>query len=139
MRRLLGVYVGASRQQSAHGTNVTSPRASHQRRLAVQQCRVRIRAGREQLLDHDRAAIHAGQVDRGDPGVVGRADPRTRVNQRVCHAHVVEVDRPMEGRRAVPLRRIDVDVLREQGAHRIGIPVLDGVDEAEIAGGGGVE
>ena len=42
---------------------------------------------------------------------------------------IVEVRGPMERGRAVALRRVHVDALLQQRPHRLGVPVLDRVDQ----------
>ena len=52
---------------------------------------------------------------------------------RSAIAQIVEVRGPVQRGRAVALRRVHVDALLQQRPHRLDVPALDRLDQAQIA------
>ena len=138
VRALLRVDVCSLCQQRLHGFRRSGTRTVHEHRLAAQERRVRIRVRRQQLLDHGRAAVRAGQVERRDPDVVRDIHVRAGLNQQLRCIQIVQVHGPVECRRAITLRRIHVGVLFQQVEHGRFVVVLHCLDQPEVAGGGKV-
>ena len=80
--------------------------------------------------------VHAGQVERGGPEVIGCIHARPGPNEQVgCHGIVV-MRGPMQGGRPVGLRRIHVDALLQQGARQGRVLVFHSLNEPLVARGG---
>ena len=133
---LLRVHIGAASEQRFHRAGVTGARAGHQHRLAVHERRVRIGACREEPLDHCRAAIRAGELERCRAEIVRDVRTCTGSNQDIGHRQVVTMRRPVERRRPVALRRVHVKAGRarlQQLAHRFDVFVFDRLDQPRVA------
>ena len=61
--RLFRIHLRAGGQQCRHGSDLSGTGALHEHGLAAQQRRVWIRSSRQQLLDHGRVAICAGEIE----------------------------------------------------------------------------
>ena len=65
--------------------------------------------------------------------VVGGVRARAGADQQIGDGEVVAMRRPMKRRRAVALRRIHVDALLQQRAHRFDVAVLHRLDQPRIS------
>ena len=135
MRALPCVDVGAAADERGHRPRVAGARAGHQHGLAVQQRRVRVGAGVEQPLDHRRAAVGAGQMQRRRAAIVGGARARAGADQQIGDREIVAVRRPVQCGRAVAGRRVDVDwgpSGLQQRAHGLDISAFGRLDQALV-------
>jgi len=75
-------------------------------------------------------------VQRRHAQVIGDVRVRPGANQQIGNHRIVSMYGPVERRRTVALRRVDVEacrVLFQQRADRLEIAVLDGLDEPLVA------
>ena len=106
--RLLRVYVGPMVQQQLDGAHFSGAGRHHEGCIAVRgQRRVRVDAGREESLNHGDAAIDGGELHRRSAGMVGGRYVGAGLDKQPCRVDVVTPDGPMQGRRAIDLRRVD--------------------------------
>ncbi len=132
---VLRVHVGAVIEQDLDRVDVAGPRRHHEGRLAMRQDgHVRVGSGFQQLFDHRRVAVDAGQRQRSGALAVGGGHVCAGLNQQSCRLQVVAVHSPVQRRRTIGLRRIDVRALLQQRAQRRAVPFHDGI--RDIAAGG---
>ena len=136
MRLLFGVDVGAAGHQRFDGAGASRARCGHQSRLAADEVRVRIRPRLEQRLHHRHAAVFARQRDRRHAEIVRRIYLGAGADQALGRRDVVPVGGPVQRRRAVRLRGVDVGALLEERFHRARITAFDGVHQPQVRGAG---
>ena len=119
VRGLLRIHAGALHQQSPYRFGIATPRARHEHRFAVEHCGVGVGAGTQEPIHHRGAAVDARQVKRRRAVIVGHAGAGSSAEQDVCDGEIVHTCSPMQRGGAVALRRVDIDALTQQGAHRL--------------------
>ena len=114
--RVRGVDVGAARQERPDRRYVSRPRTREQRRLARgRQSWVGPRV--EERGHEGRAGAGAGQPKRCRTVAVDRVGIRPGVQQQPNQPDIFQVDGPVERRRPVDGRRVDVDRPGQQARH----------------------
>ena len=106
----------------------------HQRSLAFRQRRVCVGAARQQQPRHRRIAVLGRERQRRHAVAVARIDLGARVEQCFHELDVAAVHGPVQRRRAVGVGVVRVGALREQGACRSIVAVLQRA--RELAGRG---
>ncbi len=109
-----GVHVGTAGDQRTYGIDLPRACSRHEHRLSAGERCVGIRTGLEQLPDDSGIAVRACDRQRRDAIPVGGADVGAGGEQPVHQVEVVMMSGPVQRRRPVRLRRIDVDPAREQ-------------------------
>ena len=137
VRLLAGVDVGAVVDERGQRIGGAGPRARHQRGLAHRGGRVRVGPRVEELPDHRRAPVRAGEVEGRHAVVVGGVRVGAGPEQGLDHRGVVAQDRPVQRRRPVALAGVDVDLLIEQRAHRRVVLAPGRLDQPEVGVLGG--
>jgi len=131
------IHVGAVRDEELHRVGVAGLRRQHQRRRAVGRCGLRVSAPVQQRVDHRRFAVLARDEERritADAG--GRADVRAAVEQELRELDVVLLDRPVQRRHAVGLRRVHVVAFLEERADGVAVAAHRGLDDGRPTAGG---
>ena len=130
------VDAGAGSEQGAHAVRGAGPGRGHHRGLALRQLYVRVRAGREQTLDHRRAAVLGREPQRGRAELVGRVDAGPCPYQQRGNALIVPECGPVQGGGAVGLTLVDVGALLQQAPDRLGVLRPGGGYEGKAGGVG---
>ena len=120
IREVTRVRIGPMLDQMTHGVDAARHGRHHQRRRAGCRRVVDVGARRHKRVDHRRAAVLAGQIERRDgpnPGL--HPHVRLRLEQHGCHVEIVVEGRPVQRRHPVALRGVHVAVGRvgQQRAH----------------------
>ena len=131
---LLRVDVGAGNQECLDRIDFSASRSEHQRRFSRAHLRVGIGAGLQQLIDDCGVAVSGGENQRRHTIVVGGLDVGARANQQRGRFHVFAIRRPVQGRRTIGLRRVDVGFLFQQRLHRRLVAALHGVGQLGFFG-----
>ena len=138
---LLRVHLRSQVQQHFERVGLPGARRHHERGVSrFRQRGVGVRAGLDELFNHGRIAIHGGEKQRcGALAVRGRY-VGAGADQQLRHFQIVSANSPVERGGAVNLRRIDIGLPLQQGAHSLFIPLHGGVRQiasgcAQKAGG----
>ena len=115
-QRFLRVDVGAGGDEHVDRFGLSVSRREHQQRLAVWSALLDVGAGLDQLVDHRDVAVQAGHRERRDAFGIRGVELRAGANQQVRRVQIVSIDRPVQGRRAVHLRRVHVGLPLQQRA-----------------------
>ena len=115
---LLRVDVRAGGHEHPDRPRIAVARRQHQHRLAVGEALLRVGAGLEKPFDHRHVAVQRRHRERRERFAVGRVDLRAGGDEQAGGLEVVAIDGPVERRRAVDLRCVDVGVLLQQPAQR---------------------
>ena len=126
--------VGSGAEQPADDLDVADARRGHQRRHPAGPRNVRVGAGLEQQIDHRDAGVETGEGQGRHPVVVGRVDVGAGADEQFRDVRKVTVSGPVQRRRAVPLRLVDVDTLGHEPLDASGIRRLDRVDQGKVDG-----
>ena len=112
--RLGGVDIGTVPHQLARRFETARSCGDHDRSLAVPSRGAGVAASRQQPLDQRSVAVGRRQRHRRLAVLISGVRVRSRVEQRLGHVPLTEMDRPRQRRRAIRLRRIDVHLVAQQ-------------------------
>ena len=130
------LHVGAGGQQRSDELRVPRPGAGHQHGLTAGSTRVRIGPSAQQRISHGRTGVEGSQRQGRHPELVHRIRIGASLDQHGRRVEIVPVRSPVECGRAIRLRRIDVDRLRQQGLHRVPVLPFHRLHESLILRGG---
>ena len=135
-RPLGRVHVGPGGDEGPHAVRGAGPGRGHDRRLALRQRRVRVRAGREEPLDHRRAAVLGREPEGGRAELVGGVDGGPLREQQPRDGQIVAERGPVQGGGAVRLTLADVGASLQQTLDRAGVRGPRGGNQREPVGVG---
>jgi hypothetical protein len=133
--RFGGVHLGAFREQELHRAGVAGSRGEHKGCFAIPARGSCVSSGFQQSGDDGSVAVRTGQCQRRVAIFVRGVHFGAGFHQQVHRFCLVQINCPGQRRGSVRLRHIDVDVFAEERIYGFIVAILDGFDQAQIAGG----
>jgi len=130
----LHVGIGTVLKEQLNGVRTPCPGCGHQRGFAFQERCIWIGIGFEQSSDHGGAPVGRSNPERCDTVAIRGVDVCAGRQQCPDGGDVVGSGRPVQGRRAVSLASVYIDMLPKQRVHSSLITVFDGLKQTFSAG-----